>query len=149
MERINPFCTSCHYDNILDKIVVSFTTKLFAAVVVLISLLGPSCSELTFLAFDISGSIYLLGSWDHHINQESDFTVLFDTAVYFLPPTCPMMQTLSTLVMKRCQDGMIALCWSWHCNMSVTSRRLVASQSLISGRLVAEDFRAKVLIYNL
>ena len=56
------------------------------------------------------------------------------------------MHTLSTLVVKVCQDGKIASCWSWHCYLWATSRQSVASQSSMSLRLVAEDFIAKVFM---
>ena len=51
-------CTSCHHDNILDK-VVSLTSNENAAGVVEMILLGPTSTELTFSALDISCSICL------------------------------------------------------------------------------------------
>ena len=51
-KEYNHFYASCHLDNILDK-VVSLTTNQNAACVVVMILLGPTSSELTFSAFDI------------------------------------------------------------------------------------------------
>ena len=57
-KELNHFCASCHHDNILDKI-GSLTTNQNAAGVVVMILLRPTSSELTFTEFDISGSIRL------------------------------------------------------------------------------------------
>ena len=58
LKKKKHFCASCHHDNILDK-VVSLTTNWNAAGVVVLILLGPTSSELTFSAFDISSLICL------------------------------------------------------------------------------------------
>ena len=49
-KNINHFYASSHHDNILDKVVL-FTTNQNAAGVVVMILLGPTSSELTFSAF--------------------------------------------------------------------------------------------------
>ena len=80
------------------------------------------------------------------LNFRCNFYHLIWFCCLFLTSLCPMMHTLSTLVVKWCQDSKIASFLSWNCNILATSRQSVASQSPISRRLVAEDFKAKVFM---
>ena len=57
-----------------------------------------------------------------------------------------MIHTLSKLEVKWCQDGKIATCLSWHCDLLATSRQLPANQSQTNRRLVASRFYAKVFM---
>ena len=77
-----------------------------------------------------------------NLNFGSNFYSLLCIFDHLYAPWCD-----SVIAVKWCQDGKIAFCWSLHCNLSATSRRSVANQSLkifrqsvleISWRLMGE-----------
>ena len=138
---------SCHYDNTTDTVVLlttkqpehciygyngvqNCTTVFFACDILLL----PGPQHLT------SSCLCPLDCWDSL--SESGVrtsvvisTVCFGADVFFWPPLCPMMRTLSLIVVKWYQEAGTAAC-----------RLPVSEQLPISHQSVAEDFRANVMM---